>query len=69
MRESTFLSRVRPFLIQEILGGGMPVAEQVKVTGSVSLAVYTRPSSGKVIFETTEYQEEQNIVTYCTFTH
>ena len=58
MRESTFLSRTTPFLIQVILGGGIPVAEQVKVTGYVSLTVYTRPSGGKVIFGTTEYQGE-----------
>ena len=68
IRESTFPSRTTPFLIQEISGGGIPVAEQVKVTGSVSLTVYTRPSSGKVTFGTTEYQEEQNIVTYYTCT-
>ena len=58
IRESTFLSRVTPFLIQEILGGGIPVAEQVKVTGSVSFTVYTRSSGRKVIFGTTEYQRE-----------
>ena len=29
------------FLIQVISGGGIPVAEQVKVTGSVSFTVYT----------------------------
>ena len=67
MRESTFPSRTTPFLIQVISGGGIPVAEQVKVTGSVSFTVYTRPSGGKVIIGTTEYQE-QNIVTYCTCT-
>ena len=55
-----------PFLIQVISGGEIPVAEQVKVTGSVSLTVYTRSSGGKVIFGTTEYQE-QNIVTYCIY--
>ena len=55
IRESTFPSRTTPFLIQVILGGGgIPVAEQVNVTGSVSFTVYTRPSRGKVIFGTTE---------------
>ena len=58
IRESTFPPRTAPFLIQEISGGGIPVAEQVKVTGPVSLTVYTRPSGGKVIFGTTEYQRE-----------
>ena len=39
-----------PFLIQVISGGGIPVAEQVKVTGSFSFTVYVKPSStGKVI--------------------
>ena len=69
MRESAFLSRTTPFLIQVILGGGIPVAEQVKVTGSVSLTVYTRPSRGKGIIGATEYQEERNIVNYCACTH
>ena len=59
MRESTFPSRTAPFLIQVISGGGIPVAEQVKVTGSVSFTVYVKPSStGKVMFGTTEYQRE-----------
>ena len=68
IRESTFPSRTTPFLIQVISGGGIPVAEQVKVTGSVSFTVYIRPSGGKVIFGTTEDQEEQIIVTYCIYT-
>ena len=39
-----------PFLIQVISGGGIPVAEQVKITGSISFTVYVKPSStGKVI--------------------
>ena len=39
-----------PFLIQVISGGGIPVAEQVKVTGSFSFTVYVKPSStGKVM--------------------
>ena len=39
-----------PFLIQVISGGGIPVAEQVKITGSVSFTVYLKPSSrGKVM--------------------
>ena len=59
MRESTFPSRTAPFLIQVISGGGIPVAEQVKVTGSVSLTVYTRPSGGKVMLNITT--EEENI--------
>ena len=57
MRESAFLSRTTPFLIQEILGGGIPVAEQVKVTGYVSLTVYTRSSRGKVIIGTTDIKK------------
>ena len=44
-----------PFLIQVISGGGIPVAEQVKVTGSFSFTVYVKPSStGKVMLGTTE---------------
>ena len=31
-----------PFLIQVISGGGIPVAEQVKVTGSASFTVYMK---------------------------
>ena len=58
MRESTFLSKITPFLIQVISGGGIPVAKQVKVTGYVLLTVYTRPFGGKVIFGTTECQGE-----------
>ena len=58
MRESTLSFRTTSFLIQVISGGGIPVAEQVKVTGSVSLTVYTRPSGGKVIIGTTECQGE-----------
>ena len=43
-----------PFLIQVISGGGIPVAEQVKVTGSFSFTVYVKPSStGKVMLGTT----------------
>ena len=43
-----------PFLIQVISGGGIPVAEQVKVTGSSSFTVYVKPSStGKVMLGTT----------------
>ena len=50
MRESTLPSRTTPFLIQVMLGGGIPVAEQVKVTGYVSLTVYVKPSfTGKVM--------------------
>ena len=50
MRESTLSFRTAPFLIQVTSGGGIPVAEQVKVTGSSSLTVYVKPSStGKVM--------------------
>ena len=43
-----------PFLIQVISGGGIPVAEQVKVTGSPSFTVYVKPlSTGKVTLGTT----------------
>ena len=45
MRESALPSRTTPFLIQVISGGGIPVAEQVKVTGSVSFTVYVKLSS------------------------
>ena len=39
-----------PFLIQLISGGGIPVAEQVKTTGSVSFTVYVKSvSRGKVM--------------------
>ena len=39
-----------PFLIQVISGGEIPVAEQVKVTGSFSFTVYVKLSStGKVM--------------------
>ena len=39
------------FLIQVISGGGIPVAEQVKVTGSASFTVYVKVlSTGKVMF-------------------
>ena len=68
MCESTFPFRTTPFLIQVISGGGIPVAEQVKVTGSVSLTVYTKPSGRKVTFGITDDQEEQNVVTYYTCT-
>ena len=44
MRESTLSSRTTPFLIQVMLGGGIPVAEQVKVTGSPSFTVYVKLS-------------------------
>ena len=54
MRESALSFRTTPFLIQVISGGGIPVAEQLKVTGLVSFTVYTKPSRGKVIFGTTE---------------
>ena len=53
MRESTLASRTTPLLIQVISGGGIPVAEQVKVTGYVSLIVYVKPSTGKVMLGTT----------------
>ena len=60
MRESTLSSRTTPFLIQEISGGGIPVAEQVKVTGSVSLTVYVKLSStGKVMLGMTGGEHEQ----------
>ena len=49
MRESTLASRTTPLLIQVISGGGIPVAEQVKVTGYVSLIVYVKPCTGKVM--------------------
>ena len=43
-----------PFLIQVISGGGIPVAEHVKVTGSFSFTVYVKLSStGKVMLGTT----------------
>ena len=59
MRESTLSFRTTPFLIQVISGGGIPVAEQVKVAGLPSFTVYVKPSStGKVMFGTTEYQGE-----------
>ena len=61
MRESTFLSRVTPSLIQEISGGGIPVAEQVKVTESFSLTVYTRPSGGKVMLNMTTEEENNGL--------
>ena len=49
-----------PFLIQVISGGGIPVAEQVKVTGYVSLTVYVKPSStGKVTLGTT--RKDRNV--------
>ena len=39
-----------PFLIQVISGGGIPVAEQVKVTGSASFTVYVKLlSRGRVM--------------------
>ena len=54
MRESTLPFRTTPFLIQVMLGGGIPVPEQVKVTGYVPLTVYVKPSStGKVMLGTT----------------
>ena len=61
MREPTFLSRVTPFLIQVISGGGIPVAEQVKVTGSFSFTVYTRPSGGKVMLNMTTEEEKNGL--------
>ena len=49
-----------PFLIQVISGGGIPVAEQVKVTGSVSFTTYLKLSSrGKVMLGMTEGKHEQ----------
>ena len=60
IRESTFPSRTTPFLIQVISGGGIPVAEQVKVTGLFSFTVYVNPSSrGKVMLGMTEGKHEQ----------
>ena len=54
IRGSTLLSKSTPFLIQVISGGGIPVAEQVKVTGSVSFAVYVKVlCGGKVTLEMT----------------
>ena len=48
------------FLIQVISGGGIPVAEQVKVTGSFSFTVYVKPSStGKVMLGMTGGGHEQ----------
>ena len=60
IRESTLSFRTIPFLIQVISGGGIPVAEQVKVTGSVSLTVYVKLSStGKVMLGMTGGEHEQ----------
>ena len=60
MCESTLSSRTTPFLIQVISGGGIPVAVQVKVTGSFSFTVYVNPSSrGKVMLGMTEGKHEQ----------
>ena len=66
MRESTFSFRTTPFLIQVISGGGIPVAEQVKVTGSFSFTVYVKPSStGKVMLGMTGGGHEQFYVNVC----
>ena len=56
------LSNGAPFLIQVISGGGIPVAEQVKVTGSVSLTVYMKPSKGKVMLGMTGGEHESCVV-------
>ena len=49
-----------PFLIQVISGSGIPVAEQVKVTGYVSFTVYVKPlSAGKVMLGMTGEEYEQ----------
>ena len=54
------LSNGVPFLIQVISGGGIPVAEQVKVTGSFSFTVYVKPSfTGKVMLGMTGGGHEQ----------
>ena len=50
LRVTRVLLNGTPFLIQVISGGGIPVAEQVKVTGSVSFTVYTVLSTGKMMF-------------------
>ena len=42
-------SNSAPFFIQVISGGGIAVAEQVKVTGSFSFTVYVKPLRGKVM--------------------
>ena len=49
LRVTRVLLNGTPFLIQVISGGGIPVAEQVKVTGSVSFTTYTVLSTGKVM--------------------
>ena len=50
LRVTRVLLNGTPFLIQVISGGGIPVAEQVKVTGSVSFTVYVKlVSRGKVM--------------------
>ena len=60
IRESTLSFRTTPFLIQVISGGGIPVAEQVKVIGRVSFTVYVKPSStGKVMLGMTGGEHEQ----------
>ena len=49
LRVARVLLNGTPFLIQVIPGGGIPVDEQVKITGSVSFTLYLKPSSGKVM--------------------
>ena len=58
---------ITPFLIQVISGGGIPVAEQVTVTGSVSFTVYVKVlSGGKVMLGITEGTKQHDLSTlYC----
>ena len=52
-----------PFLIQLISGGGIPVAEQVKTTDSVSFTVYVKSiSRGKVMLGMTGRNQEANVI-------
>ena len=58
LRVTRVLLNGTPFLVQVISGGGIPVAEQVKVTGSASFTVYVKVlSTGKVMFGITGESE------------
>ena len=64
LRVTRALLNGTPFLIQVISGGGIPVAEQVKVTGSISFTLYVKVlSGGKVMFGFTAWKRtvEKNI--------
>ena len=57
------------FLIQVISGGGIPVAEQVKVTGSFSFTVYVKPlSRGKVMLGMTG-EDSNGHRSFCSLRH